>query len=626
LNQPITEQELLFLKGENYTSYQVFAHQKEVRQDMDGYTFRLWAPNAQEVYLVGDFTEWWEEQIPMEKDEQTGIWSCWTYKAKVGQLYKYKIRQVNGYEAMRIDPFALNYEKRPGAAAIITNQQDKNWQDDEWYSQRRLEDKNKTPHNFYILHAASWKTHDDGSSYKFKDLQEELIPYLSQMNFNAMLFMPLMNHINEESMGYHTTGFFALCPDYGSIEDFQDFVEAAHLAGIAVYMEFPLGQFSRNPDGLGYFDGTPQYEYADRNRGRNQKFSTKNFDLGKKEVQSYLISSAFYWLETFHLDGLRITSVANIIYRNQDGGPWTPNEHGGNENFEGIDFLMKFNRVLHEHYPQVEILAEEATGVQKLTDAVYSGMGFDWNWQNDWYQSIRKFYGMDPIYRKYHYDETLLEVKGLSRQEYSIHPLVEKIKDGTRNTIWNKVFGDTVEEKLAQLKNILVFQKTFPGAPALLMGSELGQMEAFAVGKSLDWAILEDEKHKRFQYFNQRLNELYLNTPAFYQKSFEKGGFEQVDVTSKNETIFSFKRIDDKGESYYIVLNMTPVDYPNYYLGVSEAGVYEEILNSQTFEYGGNAQMLNQSTETRDWDHPNYPYFVRLFLPGYAGLIIRQKP
>ncbi|MDR2833092.1 MAG: 1,4-alpha-glucan branching protein GlgB [Streptococcaceae bacterium] len=615
-----------FLNGENFASWKFFAHQKEVRNGKVGYTFRVWAPNALEVFLVGDFTYWWEEQIPMQKDEASGIWSCFTTLPKLGQMYKFKIRQANGNEAMRIDPYAYNFEKRPGAASIITDFPQKNWQDDAWM-ERRKNDKNlKQPHNIYFLHATSWKTHADGRLFTFKDLKDELLPYLKQMHFNAILFMPLMNHINASSLGYHVTGFYALCPDFGSISDFQDFVEAAHLEGIAVYMDFPIGQFSKNPDGLTLFDGTPSYEYTDRNRARNLKHSTKNFDLGKKQVQSYLISSAFYWLETFHLDGFRINSLASMIYRNLDGGPWTPNAQGENENIEGIAFLKKLTQVLHEHFPTTELIAQEHTGEQKITNAGFPGLGFDYKWRNDWMQAVKNFYGMDPIYRKYHYDQTLLAARDFRLQEYSIQPLVEEYKSEEKKSVLSQIFGEDIEMKLAQLKNLLLFQKTFPGAVAVQMGINLGQIEPFEIGKPLNWELLENENFRRFHYFNQRLNELYIQTPAFYESDFEGSGFELVDGTSKNETIFAYKRQADNGEAYYVILNMTPVEYPNYYLPVSELGIYDEIFNTQTIEFGGKSKIVNLNLHTQKWtDNEEFPQFIKVDVPGFAAIIIKPK-
>lgn len=390
--QQMDDAKRTFLSGENfYAQHLLGAHREK-----DGYVFRVWAPNALAVFLVGDFNGW-QEQV-MEKDETSGIWQIYTEDAHEGELYKFKVRQADGREILKIDPFAVRFEKRPGDAAELYNFPEKKWKDGLWRGRNKRSNAFKRPLNIYEMHASSWKHHEDGTPYSFADLKEELVPYLVKMNYTHVEFMPLMEHPLGRSWGYQLIGYFALSSYYGTPEEFQDFVEACHLNNIGVFVDWVPGHYCINDDTLPYYDGTPQFEYTDPDRAKNNRWGSINFDLGKPQVQSFLISSAMFWIEMFHIDGIRVDAVSSMIYRDYDDGPWTPNHEGGNRNFEGYYFLQKLNAVIKLAHPNVLMIAEESSSETPITGMIETGsLGFDFKWNMGWMNDVLRFYEMDPI-------------------------------------------------------------------------------------------------------------------------------------------------------------------------------------------------------------------------------------
>ena len=355
-----------FGTGENYHAQHYFGFHKENRDGKDGYVFRVWAPNAQAVHLIGDFTQWRDNPLAMKRNV-AGVWEVFTDQPKPNQLYKYLVKRSTGHEVEKIDPFAFYFEQRPGTAAVITDFPEKKWKDSLWLARRKRFGFQKRPVNIYEVHAGSWKKHADGRPYQFKELTEELVPYLVEMNYTHVELMPLMAHPLDASWGYQLMGYFAFESSYGTPVDFQNFVEACHINNIGVIVDWVPGHFTINDDALAYYDGTPTFEYQDYDQAHNRGWGALNFDLGKNQVQSFLISSAKFWIDYYHLDGIRVDAVSNMIHRDYDIGPWTPNKDGGNRNYEGYHFLQKLNTVIKEAYPDVMMIAEESTSGTKVT-------------------------------------------------------------------------------------------------------------------------------------------------------------------------------------------------------------------------------------------------------------------
>ncbi|HET1226346.1 TPA: 1,4-alpha-glucan branching protein GlgB, partial [Streptococcus pneumoniae] len=390
-----------FMTGENfYLQHYLGAHREELNGE-HGYTFRVWAPNAQAVHLVGDFTNWIENQIPMVRND-FGVWEVFTNMAQEGHIYKYHVTRQNGHQLMKIDPFAVRYEARPGTGAILTELPEKKWKDGLWLARRKRWGFEERPVNIYEVHAGSWKRNSDGSPYSFAQLKDELIPYLVEMNYTHIEFMPLMSHPLGLSWGYQLMGYFALEHAYGRPEEFQDFVEECHTHNIGVIVDWVPGHFTINDDALAYYDGTPTFEYQDHNKAHNHGWGALNFDLGKNEVQSFLISCIKHWIDVYHLDGIRVDAVSNMLYLDYDDAPWTPNKDGGNLNYEGYYFLQRLNEVIKLEYPDVMMIAEESSSATKITGMKeIGGLGFDYKWNMGWMNDILRFYEEDPIYRKY---------------------------------------------------------------------------------------------------------------------------------------------------------------------------------------------------------------------------------
>ena len=628
--EPIRTQSLTpeqaFINGENFTSWEYFAHHKEEQDGKVGWRFRVWAPNALNVYLVGDFTEWWEDQIQMQKDEETGVWSVWTDRPEVGELYKFKVKQANGSESMKIDPFARSFEKRPGMACVVGELTPKVWADDTWYERRKEEDTKVEARNIYYMHAGSWKFKEDGTTYTFEELKNELIPYLLELNYTHVQFMSLVEHPKTASYGIWGIGFYAPCSTYGTPEQLQDFVEACHLAGLAVLMDFTIGQFNAIEDALSYYDGTPQFEYVDRNRARNFKHGTKNFDLGKGQVVSFLLSSVFYWLKVFHFDGVSIPFVTNIIARDQDGGPWSPNIDGGHSNLEGLAFIQKMSRIIRKEAPYVKIIAEEHTNRMKVTTLFeYGGLGFDWKLNTDWEKRTLEFYKMDPIYRQYHYDDLLLTTMDRMFDEAHFLPIIDPIANQDKMTVYDTMFGKDEWRKFAQMRNLMVYQKTFPGKKVTSMGLEFGNCHPIEFDSPLHWELLEEKHHKEFWHFNKKLNEFYRNTAPLYQMDYSFDGFALLDGRSKERTIFAYmRRTDDEKNFVIVVLNMTPVEYSNHFINVPIKTAYEEVFNSELNEFGGVWKEGNDILLATDWNEgENFSYKIEVSLPAFGALVFQ---
>ena len=370
----------------------------------EGFVFRVWAPHAEQIQVIGDFTGWFDTPLDMTQNH-IGVWEATSSLPEEGQLYKFLVKRKGGQVVEKMDPFATYLEPRPGTGAVIRKQKAKKWKDGLWMGCRKRFGFQKRPVNIYEVHASSWKLKEDGQPYTFKELKEELIPYLVKMNYTHVEFLPLMAHPLGMSWGYQLMGYFAFEHTYGTPEEFQDFVEACHQNNIGVLVDWVPGHYTQNDDALAYFDGTPTFEYQDHDRAHNYRWGALNFDLGKNQVQSFLISSALYWIENYHIDGIRVDAVSNMLYLDYDEGPWMPNKDGGNRNLEGYGFLQKLNREIKKRYPDVMMIAEESTAATPITQPIEEGgLGFDFKWNMGWMNDILRFYEEDPVYRQYDFN------------------------------------------------------------------------------------------------------------------------------------------------------------------------------------------------------------------------------
>lgn len=617
--QQIANDKKAFLTGENfYLQHLLGAHREE-----HGYIFRVWAPNALAVFLVGDFNDW--QDWAMEKDPDTGIWQIYCEEANEGDLYKFKVRQADGCEILKIDPFAVRFEKRPGDAAELYNFPDKKWKDGLWRGRSKRSNPFKRPLNIYEMHASSWKHHEDGTPYRFAELKDELIPYLVEMNYTHVEFMPLMEHPLGRSWGYQLIGYFALSSYFGTPAEFQDFVEECHLNNIGVFVDWVPGHYCINDDTLPYYDGTPQFEYTDPDRAKNNRWGSINFDLGKPQVQSFLISSAMFWIEMFHIDGIRVDAVSSMIYRDYDEGPWTPNHEGGNRNYEGVYFLQKLNAVIKLAHPNILMIAEESSSDTQITGMIESGaLGFDFKWNMGWMNDVLRFYEMDPIFRKDHFNLITFSFMYMMQENFILPLSHDEVVHG-KKSLMHKMWGDRYKQ-FAQLRNLYTYFMTHPGKKLLFMGSEWGQFLEWKFDEGLEWGDLGDSLNQSMQHFTATLNDFYKNQPALWELEESYDTIEIIDADNTAETILSFIRQGKRKKDFLIViLNMTPVERRDFQIGVPYPGTYKEVWNTEMEEFGGTWTKANVDCQTELGDFKQYQQVIKTTVPALGALILKPE-
>ncbi|MBO0440193.1 1,4-alpha-glucan branching protein GlgB [Candidatus Enterococcus ikei] len=613
-----------FETGENFYSQQYFGSHQALHEKQEGFFFRVWAPNAQAIWLVGDFNHW-DQSLPMKKAEEFGVWEIFTASPKEGDFYKYLVKQVDGREVYKTDPFAVVFEKRPDNAAVIHTIPQKNWHDGLWQNRSKQTDHFKRPLNIYEVHASSWQTEEDGTPYTFKKLKETLIPYVKEMGFSHIEFMPLMEHPLGTSWGYQLIGYFALSSYYGRPEEFQDFVEECHLNDIGVLIDWVPGHFCINDDALAHYDGTPQFEYNDPIRAKNVRWGSLNFDLSKPQVQSFLISSALYWIEMFHIDGIRVDAVSNMLYLDYDEGPVVVDQEGGNRNWDGFYFLQKLNAVVKLNHPNVIMIAEESSSETKITGTVESGaLGFDYKWNLGWMNDTLRFYEMDAAFRKYNFRLLTFSFMYMMNENYILSLSHDEVVHGKRS-LMHKMWGDRYKQ-FAQLRNLYVYLMTHPGKKLLFMGSEWGQFLEWKSDKRLEWIDLDDEMNQSMQHFTKTLNTFYKNEKALWISDHCPETIEIIDADNNEETVLSFIRKGvTKKDFLIVILNYSPLERQNFVVGVPFSGTYEEVLNTEMKEYGGTWTAHNQTSETIKEPFKQFDYQIKTIVPSLGAIILKPK-
>lgn len=592
----------------------------------EGFAFRVWGPHAEQIQVIGDFTGWFDTPLDMTQNH-IGVWEVTSSLPEEGQLYKFLVKRKGGQVVEKMDPFATYLEPRPGTGAVIRKKKAKKWKDGLWMGCRKRFGFQKRPVNIYEVHASSWKLKEDGQPYTFKELKEELIPYLVKMNYTHVEFLPLMAHPLGMSWGYQLMGYFAFEHTYGTPEEFQDFVEVCHQNNIGVLVDWVPGHYTQNDDALAYFDGTPTFEYQDHDRAHNYRWGALNFDLGKNQVQSFLISSALYWIENYHIDGIRVDAVSNMLYLDYDEGPWMPNKDGGNRNLEGYGFLQKLNREIKNRYPDVMMIAEESTASTPITQPIEEGgLGFDFKWNMGWMNDILRFYEEDPIYRQYDFNLMTFSFMYCFNENYVLPFSHDEVVHG-KKSMMHKMWGDRYNQ-FAGLRNLYAYQLCHPGKKLLFMGSEFGQFLEWKHDYQLEWGNLEDEMNQKMQVFTSHMNAFYKDHKSLWQIDDSYDGIEIIDADNRAESVLSFIRKDDKGDKGDIlvcVFNLTPVERKDFTIGLPIAGIYEEVLNTEMEEFGGVWKEGNPDTRTQKAKWKDYENTLSFTLPALGASIWRVK-
>lgn len=592
----------LFHQGTNFEVYKLLGSYLFEKGNKTCAVFRVWAPSAVSVSVVGDFNQWSGLASPMSRISDGGIWECTVENVKVFDNYKYRVESDTGEIILKCDPYGFHFESAPGNATKLYRLGHYRWNDQEWIAQREKKNILETPMNVYEVHLSSWRCYEDGNVYSYRKLAEELIPYVREMGYTHIELLPVTEFPFDGSWGYQVTGYFAPTSRFGEPTDFMFFIDECHKAGISVIIDWVPAHFPKDEHGLYRFDGTHCYEYQDSRKGEHKEWGTCVFDYGRNEVQAFLISSALFWLDMYHIDGIRMDAVASMLYLNynRNGGEWIPNQYGGHENLEAVALIRKLNEAVFKKFPQVMMIAEESTAWPLVSKPTYvGGLGFNFKWNMGWMNDMLRYVSLDPIYRRYNHDNLTFSFFYAFSENYVLAISHDEVVHGKCSLI-EKMPG-TYKEKFAGFRAFLAYMMMHPGKKLMFMGQEFAQFKEWNYKEELDWAILDFDMHQKTQLFVKELNHFYIQNPPLWQIDFSWEGFSWLAHDDYANSIISFRRMDDRGGEIIAVCNFLPVERDGYRIGVPRHGIYTELLNTDDARFGGsgtcNEDQIKSSTE-----------------------------
>lgn len=571
----------------------------------------MYAPHAQGIQVIGSFDDWSCKGHQMRRKDDKGIWSLFVAEAKEGDMYKYRVTQATGRIVDKMDPYAFYSELRPNTASIVTNLDYKKWSDEKWLAQRTKNfDK---PVNIYEMHLGSWKKDEDQEWVNYKDISKELIAYVKENNFTHIELMPLNEYPFDGSWGYQCSGYFSATSRYGSAQELMYLINACHRANIGIIMDFVPVHFVRDDFSLSYFDGTPLYEY-EKACDADSQWGTANFNLWREEVRSFLMSAAAFWIDKYHVDGLRMDAISNIIH-------WHGNKDLG-ENEGALHFIKRMNYHLSEAYKGVMLIAEDSSDFANVTKATQDGgLGFDYKWDLGWMNDTLKYLEKDPIYRKWHHNNITFSMAYFYSERFIMEFSHDEVVHG-KKTIVDKIWG-SYEEKFAQLRTLYLYMFTHPGKKLNFMGNELAHFREWDEEKQCDWDLLKYPMHDAFHRYFAKLGELYSKTPALYETEYDWTSFQWIDADNADENMFSYLRKNEN--TYYIViLNFSPNAYKKHAFGVPEKGVYHELLNTEQDIWGGEITELGKMKAVEK-ECNKLPYTIEVDVPAFGGVLLELK-
>jgi len=589
--------------------------------------FRVWAPHASAVSVVGDFNAWNTTANPLTRLSTQGIWEGFATGIKQFDIYKYHVVTAKGKKLLKSDPYCFHAETRPGTASKFYDLEGFEWNDGEWLNKRKNTSVYESPVNIYEVHAGSWRQYENGSKLPYSALAEQLVPYVAEMGYTHIELMPLGEYPFDGSWGYQATGYFSPTSRYGEPKDFMGFVNKCHENGIGVILDWVPAHFVKDDHGLSNFDGAACYEYADPVKGEHLQWGTKVFDFGRTEVQSFLVSSAMYWFEKYHLDGLRVDAVASMLYLDygRENGKWQPNSSSGRENLEAVAFLQKLNEAVFKNFPDVMMIAEESTAWPLVSKPVYSGgLGFNFKWNMGWMNDCLKYFALHGIARKYHQNLLTFSLVYAFSENFVLPISHDEVVHGKHSLI-DKMPG-SYEEKFAGVRSFFGYMTAQPGKKLLFMGQEFGQFIEWNYQKELDWLLLDYEKHRQLKAYSAALNHFYKNNPALWEIDYSWDGFQWITSDDSDNSVIAFIRKDKKGEEIIAVFNFTKVSREKYVIGVPRAGNYEVVLNSDAPEFGGYGVGTSTGVKSKPLATLGFKNSIELNLAGYSALYLRKKP
>lgn len=621
----------LFSEGNHFRLYDKLGAHIIEHSGVRGVHFSVWAPGAEQVSVIGAFNQWDGRRHSMNPRSVSGLWEIFIPHLAQGELYKYEIKTRHGYMAVKADPFGFSTEMRPNSASVVWDLGRYEWADSEWMHTRKERQKFEAPISIYEVHLGSWRRapHKDlGNRWlTYRELAEQLVPYVKEMGYTHIQLLPVTEHPFDGSWGYQPVGNFAPTSRYGTPDDFRHFVDTAHQAGLGVIMDWVPAHFPKDGHGLSFFDGTHLYEHADPRQGEHQDWDTLIYNYGRNEVRAFLLSNALFWLDKYHIDGIRVDAVASMLYLDysREQGQWIPNKYGGRENLEAVAFIKRFNELVHQEVPDVLTFAEESTDWPMVSRPTYAGgLGFDLKWNMGWMHDMLEYMQKEPVHRKYHHHHLTFSLLYAFTENFTLPFSHDEVVHG-KGAMLSKMPGD-YWQKFANLRLLYAYMYGHPGKKLLFMGSEFGQWNEWNHDHELDWMLLDFEFHRNLQQYVRDLNRLYISEPALHEMDFSWKGFQWIDFHDIDQNIVSFiRRARDPNDFVIVASNFTPVVRHGYRVGVPAPGVYRELLNSDSGRYSGSNTINIDPVTSEPGACQGQPHSIVLTLPPLGVIFLKRE-
>ena len=613
----------VFHTGDSVRAYDFLGAHLVNRNDKNGVMFRVWAPTARSVSVAGDFNNWNNEANYMYNIGY-GVWEVFVEGVKEFCTYKYCIESEYGDRLMKADPYAFHAQTRPGQASVVYDIESYSWNDSEWFNKRKENNISSSPMNIYEIHAGSWRKYPDGNFFNYQKLADELIPYLKGMHYTHVQLMPIMEYPYDGSWGFQTTGYYAPTSRYGTPSDFMAFVDKLHGEGIGVILDWVPSNFPTDDFGLARFDGSPLYESNDPKTSKRDSWGTCLFNYARFEVTSFLVSCAMFWLDKYHIDGLRIGALSSMLYLDygKTEGEWEPNKFGGKENLDAVDFVKRLNTAVHMYHPDVMMFAEENTSWPKLTHKIEDGgLGFDFKWNMGWMNDMLHYMSLNPMWRPFNHDSLTFSFYYAFSEKFLLPISHDEVSHGKGSLI--KQMPGKYDEQFAGVRAFITYMYAHPGKKLVFMGTEIGQFDEWNHEEAIKWDLLEFEKHKKLRTFFKELNKFYLDCKPLYELDTVWKGFDWIHHDDYTNSVIAFKRTDKNGDEIVSVCNFQPIRRDEYCIGVPKYGLYDEVFNSDEERFGGSGVVNGNNIKTEVMKIHGFDQGLSLTLPPLSVIYLR---
>lgn len=613
----------VFHTGDSVRAYNFLGAHLVNRNDKNGVVFRVWAPTARSVSVAGDFNNWNNEANYMYNIGY-GVWEVFVEGVKQFCTYKYCIESEYGDRLMKADPYAFHAQTRPGQASVVYDIESYSWNDSEWFNKRKENNISSSPMNIYEIHAGSWRKYPDGNFFNYQKLADELIPYLKEMHYTHVQLMPIMEYPYDGSWGFQTTGYYAPTSRYGTPSDFMAFVDKLHGEGIGVILDWVPSNFPTDDFGLARFDGSPLYESNDPKTSKRDSWGTCLFNYARFEVTSFLVSCAMFWLDKYHIDGLRIGALSSMLYLDygKTEGEWEPNKFGGKENLDAVDFVKRLNTAVHMYHPDVMMFAEENTSWPKLTHKIEDGgLGFDFKWNMGWMNDMLHYMSLNPMWRPFNHDSLTFSFYYAFSEKFLLPISHDEVSHGKGSLI--KQMPGKYDEQFAGVRAFITYMYAHPGKKLVFMGTEIGQFDEWNHEEAIQWDLLEFEKHKKLRTFFKELNKFYLDCKPLYELDTVWKGFDWIHHDDYTNSVIAFKRTDKNGDEIVSVCNFQPIRRDEYCIGVPKYGLYDEVFNSDEERFGGSGVVNGNNIKTEVMKIHGFDQGLSLTLPPLSVIYLR---